>query len=90
MRLPFTRRLSTFPRLLRVAAIVASAALVVASGTASAQVTPSLRLPSHDPFYTYTGSKPLSQIAPGTVLKKRPITAKITSLTVSRASPRSP
>jgi Secretory lipase len=82
MRLPFTRRLSTIPRLLRVTAVAASAALVVASGTASAQVTPSLRLPSHDPFYTYTGSKPLSQIAPGTVLKKRPITAKITSLTV--------
>jgi hypothetical protein len=28
-------------------------------------------LPSHDPFYRYTGSKPLRDIKPGTVLKKR-------------------
>ena len=27
--------------------------------------------PDHDAFYTYTGSKPLAQIAPGTVLKSR-------------------
>ena len=79
---PFTRRMSTIPRLLRLAAAVASTLLVVGSGTASAQVTPTLRLPAHDPFYTYTGSKPLSQIAPGTVLKKRAVTLKLSSLTV--------
>jgi hypothetical protein len=82
MRMPFTRRMRTIPRVLRVTAAVAAAVLAVASGTASAQVTPSLVLPSHDPFYTYTGSKPLGQITPGTVLKTRPITLKIASLTV--------
>jgi Secretory lipase len=30
-------------------------------------------LPSSDPFYTYSGSEPLSEIAPGTVLKSRSI-----------------
>ena len=44
------------------------------SGTASAQVKPGPRLPSHDPFYTYTGSRPLGEITPGTVLKKRAVT----------------
>jgi hypothetical protein len=82
MRMPFTRRMSTIPRLLRVTAVAAAAGLAVASGAASAQAAPALRLPSHDPFYTYTGSKPLSQIAPGTVLKTRPVTLKIASLTV--------
>ena len=35
------------------------------------------RLPSHDPFYTYTGSRPLSEITAGTVLKKRAVTIEI-------------
>jgi hypothetical protein len=30
-------------------------------------------LPSHDPFYRYTGSKPLRDIKPGTVLKRRSV-----------------
>src|SRR5437867_431711 len=30
-------------------------------------------LPSQDPFYTYSGSKPLSTIPPGTVLKQRSV-----------------
>jgi hypothetical protein len=29
-------------------------------------------LPTSDPFYTYSGTTPLAQIAPGTVLKERP------------------
>ncbi|HEY3951948.1 MAG TPA: lipase family protein [Streptosporangiaceae bacterium] len=82
MRMPFTRRMRTIPRLLRVTAAVAATVLAVASGTASAQVKPALVLPTHDPFYTYTGSKPLSQIAPGTMLKKRAITLTIAGLTV--------
>ena len=61
---------------------VACAAALVACGAASAQVKPEPRLPSHDPFYTYTGSRPLSEITPGTVLKKRAVTVEIASLTV--------
>ena len=30
-------------------------------------------LPAHDPFYAYSGSRPLSAIAPGTVLKTRTV-----------------
>lgn len=82
MRLPFTRRPATIPRMLRAAAVAVTALLVGGSGTASAQVKPALVLPAHDPFYSYTGSRPLGQIAPGTVLKKRVITLKIASLTV--------
>lgn len=29
--------------------------------------------PSHDPFYRYSGARPLSRIAPGTVLKERSV-----------------
>jgi hypothetical protein len=39
-----------------------------AATTAAATTPPP---PAQDPFYTYTGSKPLSEIAPGTVLKTR-------------------
>jgi Secretory lipase len=38
--------------------------------------------PSQDPFYMYTGSTPLSQIAPGTVLKARNVRLAVTSLAV--------
>jgi hypothetical protein len=79
---PFTQRMTTIPRLLRLLAAAACVLLVVGSGTASAQMKPALVLPSHDPFYTYTGSQPLGQITPGTVLKKRAITLKIASLKV--------
>jgi pimeloyl-ACP methyl ester carboxylesterase len=81
-----TRRIFTLPRLVRLLFAAVCALTLVASGTAYGQVKPGLSLPSHDPFYTYTGSKPLSQIAPGTVLKKRPITLKIASLTVPYAA----
>lgn len=49
-----------------VAAFAAALAMMVGAGSASA-----LPNPANDPFYTYTGSKPLASIAPGTVLKSR-------------------
>jgi hypothetical protein len=82
MRRFLDRRILTLSRLVRVATAALCALTLVASGAAYAQVKPDLRLPSHDPFYTYTGSKPLGDIAPGTVLKKRSVTLKIASLTV--------
>jgi hypothetical protein len=48
--------------------LVASAGLVGAQPVGAAA---GRALPTKDPFYTYTGSKPLSKIAPGTVLNKR-------------------
>ncbi|HEV2368588.1 MAG TPA: hypothetical protein VGR90_01855, partial [Acidimicrobiales bacterium] len=30
-------------------------------------------LPSRDPFYTYSGSKPLNKVPPGTVLRQRSV-----------------
>jgi Secretory lipase len=86
MRRSFRRRISTLPRLVRLLIAAVCTLTLVASGTAYAQVKPELGLPSHDPFYTYTGSKPLSQITPGTVLKKRAVTLKIASLTVPYAA----
>ncbi|HEY5318467.1 MAG TPA: lipase family protein, partial [Solirubrobacteraceae bacterium] len=43
--------------------------------SARAEATPVL--PSSDPFYTYSGTTPLAQIAPGTVLKSRSIQASV-------------
>ena len=43
-------------------------------------------LPSQDPFYTYTGSTPLSSISPGTVLKKRSVTLTIAGLSIPVAT----
>jgi Secretory lipase len=71
MRNSFPRLSLRLPRLLR--ALAAPACALALAGPI---------LPSKDPFYTYTGSKPLSQIAPGTVLKKRKVTLDISSLTV--------
>jgi hypothetical protein len=82
MATSFTRRILTLPRLVRVLAAASCALTLVSSGAAYAQVKPDLVLPTHDPFYVYTGSTPLSQIAPGTVLKERSVTLKISSLTV--------
>ncbi|MGH3156056.1 MAG: lipase family protein [Streptosporangiaceae bacterium] len=78
----FVRRIFALPRLVRLLVAALCTLTLVASGTAYAQVKPALGLPSHDPFYTYTGSKPLSQIALGTVLRKRSVTLKIASLTI--------
>jgi pimeloyl-ACP methyl ester carboxylesterase len=62
-----------------VAALCAVSALV--AGTPAAEAATPV-LPSQDPFYTYTGSTPLSQIAPGTVLKERGVSLSIDGLTV--------
>src|ERR1700693_2713522 len=48
--------------------LVTFGAPLVSASAASAPV-----LPSSDPFYTYSGSTPLAQIAPGTVLRTRTI-----------------
>jgi hypothetical protein len=63
----------TAARLLVSAAVAALAAPCVAS---AATTTP-------DPFFQYTGSTPLSDIAPGTVLKSRTITVYIAGFTTS-------
>jgi len=62
-----------------VAALCAVSALVAWTPAAQA-ATPVL--PSQDPFYTYTGSTPLAQIAPGTVLKERRVSVSVDGLTV--------
>jgi hypothetical protein len=59
-----------------------SSLVLAASGTVAAQAASAPKLPTKDPFYTYTGTVPLSKIAPGTVLKKRAVTLDISSLTV--------
>ncbi|HWF74031.1 MAG TPA: lipase family protein, partial [Solirubrobacteraceae bacterium] len=53
------------------ALLVVSAVTALGAGAAPAWAAPAL--PSSDPFYTYSGSTPLAQIAPGTVLKTRAI-----------------
>lgn len=53
-----------------VAVLAALFALVAVVANAVAE-TPTL--PTGDPFYTYSGSTPLSEISPGTVLKSRPV-----------------
>jgi hypothetical protein len=65
----------------RVAIAIASAALMATATTARASAQSPV-LPSQDPFYTYAGSAPLSQIAPGTVLNERSISVVIEGLTV--------
>jgi hypothetical protein len=66
----------------------AGIAAVCAALALSAGATPAARAattpvsPSQDPFYTYSGSVPLSQIAPGTVLKERSVSLKLEGLTV--------
>jgi pimeloyl-ACP methyl ester carboxylesterase len=81
MRNSFPRLSLRLPRLLRALAAPACALALVASGTAAAQASGPVP-PSKHSFYTYTGKKPLSQIAPGTVLKKRKVTLDVPSLTV--------
>jgi len=48
-------------------------ALIVASALSPSAVASGPALPSRDPFYTYSGSTPLSAIAPGTVLNHRSV-----------------
>jgi hypothetical protein len=58
-------------RLLALLVLTAMVALGLQQAPARAAAPPIL--PSSDPFYTYSGSTPLAQIAPGTVLKTRTI-----------------
>jgi hypothetical protein len=79
----------TRSRLLRILAAPACAVvmLAAASGTA-AKAAPDQTpvLPTQDPFYTYTGSTPLGEITPGTVLKERSVSLSIESITVPFSS----
>jgi pimeloyl-ACP methyl ester carboxylesterase len=65
-----------------VAALCAVPMLAAGATSPAAQAATAPVLPSQDPFYTYTGSTPLSQIAPGTVLKERSVSLSIEGVTV--------
>jgi hypothetical protein len=69
-------------RPLAIAAAALCTMLALAAGAAPAAEAATPVLPSQDPFYTYTGSTPLSQIAPGTVLNERSVSLSIEGLTV--------
>lgn len=62
------------PRLATVAAAVLAAALTAAALPAAPASAAAVPLPRDDPFYRYTGSTPLAQVKPGTVLKTRSVT----------------
>jgi len=66
------RRRAWLPVLLGLIALV-----VLAASASSARAAAAPTLPSSDPFYTYSGTTPLAQIAPGTVLKSRTIQISI-------------
>jgi Secretory lipase len=66
-RAPVSWRIGWFVALLGLIAVVGLSARVAPAHAA----TPAL--PSSDPFYTYSGSTPLAQVAPGTVLKMRAV-----------------
>jgi hypothetical protein len=51
-----------------------TALLLAALGAAVPAYAAGIVLPAQDPFYRYTGATPLANIAPGTVLKQRPVT----------------
>ena len=73
-------RLSRSRLLATVVAALGIVPALVAAAPAAQAATPVL--PSQDPFYTYTGSTPLSQIAPGTVLKERGVSLSIEGLPI--------
>jgi hypothetical protein len=77
MRIRLGRR-----RFLAACVVVLSAVLALVAGGSPAGAAASPILPSQDPFYTYSGSTPLSQIAPGTVLNERAVSVVIEGLTV--------
>lgn len=63
-------------------ALVAAMVVTAAPAATAAAVTPSSAGAS-DPFYTYTGSEPLSSFAPGTVLKTRTLQYHLVGLPTS-------
>ena len=65
----FIRRMTCGLLLLAVALVVAAPVAQAAPPT-----------PEEDPFYQYTGTKPLSEIAPGTVLKTRTLSYHVLGL----------
>ena len=68
-------------RFFAVVAATVTAFLALLAGVPAAHAASPVP-PSQDPFYTYTGSTPLSQISPGTVLKERSVSLTIEGLTV--------
>lgn len=74
---------------LRLFALLASVAL--GTGTVLAVAVPAAQAagpvnPSKDPFYIYTGTTPLAQIAPGKILKRRSISLTISGVSVPLSS----
>jgi hypothetical protein len=72
-------------RLLAIVAVALCAGPALLAGARPAQAAAQVATtvpPSQDPFYTYTGSTPLSQIAPGTVLKERGVSLSLAGLTI--------
>ncbi len=57
----------------RVLAVVGMLALVAIGARVTPARAATATVPSSDPFYTYSGPTPLAQIAPGAVLRVRPI-----------------
>lgn len=74
-------RLRLRPRLAAAGVAIACAVLALVAGTPVARAATPV-LPSQDPFYTYSGSAPLSQVAPGAVLKERSVSLELEGLTV--------
>ncbi len=68
-------------RLIAVVAAALCGVSTLAAGAPAADAATPVP-PAQDPFYTYTGSTPLAQIAPGTVLKERGVSLSIEGLTV--------
>lgn len=64
------------------AALCAAGALTAGTPVARAAAQAAPVPPAQDPFYTYSGSAPLSQIAAGTVLKERSVSLQLEGLTV--------
>jgi hypothetical protein len=64
------------------AALCAVPALAAGAPAAEAATHATVIPPSQDPFYTYTGSTPLSQIAPGAILKQRSVSLSFSGLDV--------
>jgi hypothetical protein len=54
--------------------VLAGLAGPASTGAAPAGPQAAIPLPHDDPFYRYTGTKPLDQIPRGTVLKSRAVT----------------
>ena len=55
------------------AATVAALAVAVANGFGAAPAAATVPPPGQDTFYTYSGATPLTDVAPGTVLKSRTV-----------------